>query len=93
MLKLTYKTIRRLVIIIIGFTVILLGVVMLVTPGPGLVAIVTGLSILATELIWARSLLNRLKHHAQGYTHGFMAWLQRHLKPEEKSPPPPDQLP
>jgi uncharacterized protein (TIGR02611 family) len=87
MLQFTYKAIRRVVVIIIGFTVILAGVIMLVTPGPGMLAIVAGLGILASELLWARSLLHRLKHHAKNYSHGLIAWLQRHLKAEEKSPP------
>jgi hypothetical protein len=34
---------------------------MLVTPGPGWVAIGLGLALLAAEFVWARRLLNRLK--------------------------------
>lgn len=55
---------KRLVKIVVGFTMLLLGVIMLVTPGPGLVVIVFGLALLAAEFVWARRLLNRLK--AQG---------------------------
>jgi Putative transmembrane protein (PGPGW) len=44
-----------------GFTLLLLGVIMLVTPGPGAVAIGFGLALLAAEFVWARRLLNRLK--------------------------------
>ncbi|HEY4580516.1 MAG TPA: PGPGW domain-containing protein [Candidatus Acidoferrales bacterium] len=47
--------------VIVGFTLLLLGVVMLVTPGPGWVAIGLGLALLAAEFVWARRLLNRLK--------------------------------
>ena len=52
---------KRLVKIVVGFTLFLLGIIMLVTPGPGLVAIGFGLALLAAEFVWARSLLNRLK--------------------------------
>jgi len=46
---------------VIGFTLLLLGVVMLVTPGPGWVAIGLGLALLAAEFVWARRLLDRIK--------------------------------
>lgn len=55
---------KRLVKIVVGFTMLLLGVVMLVTPGPGVPVIIFGLALLAAEFVWARRLLNRLK--AQG---------------------------
>lgn len=41
---------------VIGFTLLLLGLVMMVTPGPGLLFIFFGLTILALELEWAREL-------------------------------------
>ena len=40
----------------IGFLLIILGLIMMVTPGPGLVFIFLGLSILALEIEWAREL-------------------------------------
>ena len=52
---------KRLIKIVFGFTMLALGVVMLVTPGPGLLAIGFGLALLAAEFVWARRLLNRLK--------------------------------
>ncbi len=51
---------KRLVKIVVGFTLLLAGVIMLVTPGPGLVAIAVGLAMLA-EFAWARWLLDKLK--------------------------------
>jgi tellurite resistance protein TerC len=56
-----YKLARRIVIGVIGGTVVLVGVVMLVTPGPALVVIPVGLAILALEFAWARHWLNELK--------------------------------
>ena len=34
---------------------------MLITPGPGLLVIVAGLSLLAAEFVWARRLLDKIK--------------------------------
>ncbi|MCX5759141.1 MAG: PGPGW domain-containing protein [Candidatus Hydrogenedentes bacterium] len=55
---------RKLVILIMGASVILVGIIMLVTPGPGTVVIPAGLAILATEFLWARRLLNHIKKKA-----------------------------
>ena len=41
---------------LIGFELVILGLIMLVTPGPGLLFIFFGLSILALEIKWAREL-------------------------------------
>lgn len=41
---------------LIGFVFIILGLIMMVTPGPGLLFIFLGLSILAFEIEWAREL-------------------------------------
>jgi uncharacterized protein (TIGR02611 family) len=49
----------RFVWAIFGFLVVLLGLVMLVTPGPGLLVIAVGLGILALEFAWAERLLER----------------------------------
>ena len=57
----TVQQAKRLVKVIVGFTLLLFGVIMLVTPGPGWVAIGLGLALLAAEFVWARRLLNRLK--------------------------------
>jgi uncharacterized protein (TIGR02611 family) len=48
-------------ITVAGSAVALLGVVMLVTPGPGLVVIAAGLAILASEYVWARDLLHKVR--------------------------------
>lgn len=58
---LTYKAARRIVIGVVGATVLVIGVVMLVTPGPALVVIPVGLAILSIEFTWARSYLRRLR--------------------------------
>jgi tellurite resistance protein TerC len=52
---------KRLIVIVVGSTVLLLGIAMIVLPGPAVLVIPIGLSVLATELVWARRLLNKLK--------------------------------
>jgi uncharacterized protein (TIGR02611 family) len=52
---------KRLLKIIFGFTLLALGIVMIVTPGPGWLTILLALGILAAEFVWARRLLNHLK--------------------------------
>ncbi len=58
---LTYKAARRIVVGVVGATVLLIGVIMLVTPGPALVVIPVGLAILSIEFAWARAWLKRLR--------------------------------
>jgi len=48
---------RKAIVAVVGFTVVLIGVVMVVTPGPAIVVIPLGLAILATEFVWAQKLL------------------------------------
>ena len=55
------KTARRIIVGIVGFTILLIGIAMIVLPGPAVVMIPLGLAILATEFVWARRLLKRLK--------------------------------
>jgi uncharacterized protein (TIGR02611 family) len=57
----TIEQVRRLFRIVAGFTLLAVGVVMLVTPGPGWLVILFGLSLLAAEFIWARRLMDRMK--------------------------------
>ena len=60
-IHITYKAARRIVVAVVGATVLLLGVVMIVTPGPALVVIPVGLAILSIEFAWARHWLRRLR--------------------------------
>jgi len=61
MLQPTLEQVRRALRIVSGFTLLAVGVIMLVTPGPGWVTIFFGLSLLAAEFVWARRLMNRIK--------------------------------
>jgi tellurite resistance protein TerC len=61
-LDMTYKMVRRIVIGVVGATVLLLGVIMIVTPGPAIVLIPAGLAILGLEFAWARYWLRRARY-------------------------------
>lgn len=55
---------RKIVVLVIGGTLIVLGIVMLVIPGPGWLTIFGGLAVLATEFAWARWMLKYAKARA-----------------------------
>ena len=57
----SYRLARQIVIGVIGGTLLLGGLIMLVTPGPGIALMVAGLAILAIEFAWARIWLRKLK--------------------------------
>ncbi len=50
---------RKLIVAVIGLTILLLGVAMIVLPGPAFIVIPVGLAILATEFAWARRAIRR----------------------------------
>ena len=52
---------KLVVISVVGFTVLLIGIVMIVLPGPAIIVIPLGLTILAGEFLWAKKLLERVK--------------------------------
>jgi tellurite resistance protein TerC len=57
----TVEQVRRVFRIISGFTLLLAGIIMIVTPGPGWLVILLGLGLLAAEFVWARRLMDRIK--------------------------------
>jgi hypothetical protein len=56
---------RRVGVTIVGFAVLLAGVVLLVLPGPGWLLIFIGLGILSTEYVWAQKMLATAKRKAE----------------------------
>jgi tellurite resistance protein TerC len=72
-----YRIARRIVIAVVGSTVLLVGIILLVTPGPAFVVIPAGLAILALEFAWAKRWLTKAREMAQNA-------IQR-----KQSPPPP----
>jgi uncharacterized protein (TIGR02611 family) len=61
----TVQQVKRFFKILAGFTLLGAGAIMLVTPGPGWLAIAGGLALLAAEFVWARRLLDALKSQTE----------------------------
>ena len=51
--------VRKLIVAVIGITVVLFGLALTVLPGPAVLVVPLGLAILATEFAWARRLIRR----------------------------------
>jgi Putative transmembrane protein (PGPGW) len=52
---------KRIAVTVAGFAMLIAGGVMMVTPGPGVLIIVLGLALLATEWAWAERALDKAK--------------------------------
>jgi len=61
MLRVTYRGARRIVVLVVGGTLLLIGTLLLVLPGPGTPLVFLGLTVLATEFLWARRWLRRAR--------------------------------
>jgi len=57
----TLAKIKRIIVSVVGFTVLILGIFLLVFPGPAFIIIPVGLAILASEYTWAKNLLEKVK--------------------------------
>lgn len=77
-----FRQARRLVVLVVGVSVILFGIVLIFTPGPAVVVIPVGLLILGTEFVWARRLLKRFRQEAGRWTPKKW-WRGRKRKREE----------
>ena len=59
------RTLWKIIIAVVGASVILFGVALFFTPGPAIVVIPLGLAILATEFVWAARVLRAFKERAR----------------------------
>ena len=68
----------RVVIGIVGGTVTALGAIALVGPGPGILIVLAGLGILATEFAWAARVMVHTRTYAQKAADkaGIPKWIQ-----------------
>lgn len=71
------RSTKRIVVSLVGFALLLAGLVMMVTPGPGLLVILAGLAVLATEYAWARHWLERTRAQAHRARQGVRNRRQR----------------
>ena len=76
----TVEQVRRVFRIVAGFTLLLAGAVMLVTPEPGWLVIFLGLGLLAAEFVWARRLMERIKREGNRFKDVV---LRQEMKKEE----------
>jgi len=60
-----YRMAKRIAIGIVGGSVLIIGICMIVLPGPAFVVIPVGLGILGIEFAWARIWLKKIKERAQ----------------------------
>lgn len=92
--SITYKAARRIVIFVVGATVVLIGVVMLVTPGPAFVVIPLGLAILSIEFAWARHWLRHIRQRISDTAAAGRSWraAQRRRNAEEGSARPDQKI-
>lgn len=60
-MDITYRIAKRIAIAVVGTTVLLVGIALIVLPGPALIVIPIGLAILSVEFAWARSWLKRIR--------------------------------
>ena len=57
----TLKQLKKIIVGIIGFTILFIGVLLIFLPGPAIIIIPVGLGVLATEFAWARNMLEKVK--------------------------------
>jgi len=60
-IRITYRTARRIAIGVIGASVVIVGVALIVLPGPAFLVIPAGLAILSIEFAFARRWLKTLR--------------------------------
>jgi tellurite resistance protein TerC len=59
--KIVAAPLRKLIVGLIGGTILLIGVALIVLPGPAFIVIPIGLAILATEFAWAQRAVTRAR--------------------------------
>ncbi len=59
-----FRLAKRIVVAVVGGTITLIGIALLILPGPAFIVIPIGLSILATEFVWARRFLRKAREVA-----------------------------
>ncbi len=69
------KNLKRLIVAVVGMTILVIGIAMIFLPGPAIIVIPAALGILATEFAWARRALHRVREH-----------IERRNNSKEKSP-------
>jgi tellurite resistance protein TerC len=74
--------VKRIAVAVVGGTITLLGFAMIVLPGPAIVVIPVGLSILATEFVWARRYRRRCRTLAMEWKEKIEARARARREPD-----------
>lgn len=69
--------IRWVLTVFLGFVLLVAGLIMMITPGPGLLFIFFGLSILALEIEWARELNKQGMQGLEKLVATIKSWFSR----------------
>jgi tellurite resistance protein TerC len=88
--RVTLRQARRIVVLVFGITLLGIGLLMLVLPGPGILAIVAALALLGLEFAWARHWLRRVKEVTRSVHDGVrsrIGYSERRPPPERKQLP------
>jgi uncharacterized protein (TIGR02611 family) len=64
LMRFIWRSSKRAAVFVVGVALLTAGFIMFVTPGPGIVLVVAGLAVLATEFAWAEHLLDKAKEQA-----------------------------
>lgn len=87
----TYRWARRIVVAMIGGTILLIGIAMVILPGPAIIAVPLGLGVLGLEFAFARHWLRKLRAAATDVVNRVRG---RGRQSREKAvPSPPDSPP
>ena len=73
--------IKRIITTVVGGTILIFGVLLFFTPGPGIVVVFAGFAVLGTEYAWARRWLRKGRMMAKK----ALSQTQKILAPKEKT--------
>lgn len=63
-LRFIMRSAKRIAVLVVGLALVAGGLAMLVLPGPGILVVILGLAVLATEFVWAERMLDKAKRQA-----------------------------
>jgi uncharacterized protein (TIGR02611 family) len=77
LLRVIGRSSKRIAVFVLGVVLVAGGLAMLVLPGPGILVVIAGLAVLATEFAWAEHLLDKAKEQASKAKEGIGSRIRR----------------
>ena len=71
---------KKIIVSVVGFSVVVIGIILLPLPGPGMLIIIAGVAILATEFEKADKLLKQLRRRFEEATKKTRSLLDKNKK-------------